>query len=63
MCLGVTMMLIALQRVSPGIVSTLIGLSPVFIIVPEILIFKKKIRVIEIIGAVIAVIGTSVFFM
>jgi len=61
--LGVTLILFSLQRVSPGIVSTLIGLSPIIIILPEALIFKKKIRAIEILGAFIAVIGTSVFFL
>jgi len=61
--LGVTLSLFALQRVSPGIVSTLIGLSPVLIIVPETLVFKKKIQIIEIAGALIAVTGTSIFFL
>ena len=61
--LGVTLSLFALQRVSPGIVSTLIGLSPVLIIVPETLVFKKKIRAIEMAGALIAVAGTSIFFL
>jgi len=61
--LGAFMLLYSLQRVSPGIVSTLIGLTPIFIILPETLIFKKKIRTIEILGALIAVAGTTVFFL
>ncbi|MDR0443370.1 MAG: DMT family transporter, partial [Treponema sp.] len=60
---GVTFSLYALQRVSPGIVSTLIGLTPILILVPELLVFKKKIRLLEIVGALVAVCGTTVFFL
>ena len=61
--LGVTLSLFAIQRISTGIVSTLIGLTPVIIIIPEILIFKKKIKPMEIAGALVAVSGTAVFFL
>lgn len=61
--LGVTLSLFALQRINAGIVSTLMGLTPVIIILPEILIFKKKIKLMEIAGALIAVSGTAVFFL
>jgi len=61
--IGVVLSLFAIQRISAGIVSTLIGLTPVIIILPEIFIFKKKIKFLEIAGAVIAVIGTAIFFM
>jgi drug/metabolite transporter (DMT)-like permease len=61
--LGSTLTLFALKRVSAGIVSSIIGLTPVLIIVPELLFLKKKIKPLEIIGAVIAVCGTSVFFL
>jgi drug/metabolite transporter (DMT)-like permease len=61
--IGVVLSLVAIQRISAGIVSTLIGLTPVIIILPEILIFKKKIKFLEIGGAVVAVIGTAVFFL
>jgi drug/metabolite transporter (DMT)-like permease len=61
--LGVTLSLFAVQRVSAGVASTLIGLSPVLIIVPELLVFRKKIRPLEISGAVVAVAGTTIFFI
>jgi len=61
--IGVVLSLFAIQRISAGIVSTLIGLTPVVIILPEILFFKKKIKLLEIAGAVVAVIGTAIFFM
>jgi drug/metabolite transporter (DMT)-like permease len=52
-----------MQRTSTGIVSTLIGLTPVFIIIPELLILKRKIKPLEIAGALVAVSGTAVFFL
>jgi len=61
--IGVVLSLFAIQRISAGIVSTLIGLTPIVIILPEILFFKKKIKLLEIAGAVVAVIGTAIFFM
>ena len=61
--LGVALSLYATQRTHAGIVSTLIGLSPVMIIIPSIFIFKQKVRPLEIGGAVLAVAGSAVFFM
>jgi len=61
--IGVVLSLFAIQRISAGIVSTLIGLTPVIIILPELLIFRKKIKILEVAGAVVAVIGTAIFFM
>jgi len=61
--LGVTLSLFAAQRTQAGIVSTLIGLSPVMIIVPAILIYKQKVKPLEVIGAVVAVAGSAVFFL
>ena len=61
--IGVALSLFAIQRISAGIVSTLIGLTPVIIILPELLILKKKIKILEIVGAAVAVIGTAIFFM
>jgi drug/metabolite transporter (DMT)-like permease len=61
--LGVTLSLFAVQRVSAGVASTLIGLSPVLIIIPELLVFKKNIKPLEIAGAVAAVAGTTIFFL
>ncbi len=61
--LGVTLSLFAAQRTQAGIVSTLIGLSPVMIILPTILIFRQKVRLMEILGAMLAVAGSAVFFM
>lgn len=61
--LGVTLSLFAAQRTYAGVVSTLIGLTPILIILPAILIFKQKVKPLEIAGAVVAVAGSAVFFM
>ncbi len=61
--LGVALSLFAMQRTFAGIVSTLIGLTPVLIIPPSILIFKQKVKAMEIAGAVLAVAGSAVFFL
>jgi drug/metabolite transporter (DMT)-like permease len=61
--LGVALSLFAAQRTQAGIVSTLIGLSPIMIIFPAIFVFKQKVKLMEIAGAVLAVAGSAVFFM
>lgn len=61
--IGVTAMLIALKNASAGIVSTLSSTSPILVIPFCILIFKERIKPIEILGAVISVGGASLFFI
>jgi len=61
--IGVTLSLFAIQRISTGIASTLIGMTPVVIILPEILFLKRKIKPFEILGALVAVSGTAIFFL
>ena len=61
--IGVTAMLIALKNTSAGIVSTLSSTSPILVIPFCILIFKERVRPIEILGAVISVGGASLFFI
>jgi drug/metabolite transporter (DMT)-like permease len=61
--LGVALSLFAVQRTNTGIVSTLLGLTPILIIIPSILLFKQKVKPLEIVGALLAVLGSAVFFM
>ncbi|MBU0935413.1 MAG: DMT family transporter [Spirochaetes bacterium] len=61
--LGVTLSLFAMQKTMAGVVSTLIGLTPILIIPPSILLFKQKVKAAEIGGALLAVAGTAVFFL
>lgn len=61
--LGVALSLFAMQKTHAGIVSTLIGLTPVLIIPPAIIFLKQKVCPLEIVGALIAVAGSAVFFL
>lgn len=61
--LGVATQLTSLQYTSAGIASTISAISPVIIIPFSIVIFKEKIRIREILGALIAVLGVAVLFL
>lgn len=61
--LGVSLSLIAIKHTSTGIASTLMSIVPVLIIVPYILIYKQKISMREILGAVVSVLGVVLFFV
>jgi len=61
--MGVTFSLLAVQNTNAGIAATLMSLAPVFILVPSRFIFKEKIKIREIAGAVIAFSGVAVIFL
>lgn len=61
--LGVTAMLIALKNASAGIVSTISSTSPVLVIPFSVMIFKDRVSLVEVVGAVISVGGVSLFFL
>jgi drug/metabolite transporter (DMT)-like permease len=61
--IGVALSLMAVQYTEAGIASTLMALTPIFIIAPAHWCFGQKITYKEVIGAVISVIGVSLFFI
>ena len=61
--LGVSLSLMAVRYTSAGIASTLMALSPVFILVPYTLLFHQRIRVREIVGVVVSMTGVALFFL
>jgi len=61
--LGVSFSMIAVQHTSAGIAQTIMSLVPVLIIPPAIIISGEKPKFREIIGAIIAVLGVSLFFI
>jgi len=61
--LGITLSLFAIQMTKTGIASTFMALVPVFIIVPSALMFKEKIMIHQVIGAIVSIIGVSLFFI
>ena len=61
--LGVAFSLLTVQNTSSGIAQTLMSIVPVIIIPFSHLIMKEKISLKEIIGAIIAFLGISLFFV
>ena len=61
--LGVSLSLMAVRYANAGIASTLMALTPVIILVPEVLINKKKLRLKEIIGLAVSIAGVAMFFL
>ncbi len=61
--LGVSFSMIAIQHTNAGIAQTIMSLVPVLIIPPSILINKVRPQMREIIGALLAVAGVSLFFL
>lgn len=61
--IGVSLQLISLQYTTAGISATIIAIMPVLIIPFSIIIFKEEVRLKEIIGAVISVVGIGILFL
>ena len=60
---GVGFSLMAVQYTSAGIASTLMALTPIIIILPSYWLFHQKITWRSVLGAVISVLGVSLFFL
>ncbi len=60
---GVSLSLMAVRYANAGIASTLMALTPVFILIPEVLVNKKKIRLKEILGLTLSMVGVALFFL
>ena len=61
--LGVSLSLMAVQYTSAGIASTLMALTPVFILIPYGFIYHQRIRLREILGVAISMTGVALFFL
>lgn len=61
--IGVSISLYAVQHTETGIASALMALTPIFIIIPSAIMFKEKITAQQVVGAVISIIGASIFFI
>ena len=60
---GVSLSLMAVRYANAGIASTLMALTPVLILAPEVLVNKKRIRLKEIVGLVVSITGVALFFL
>jgi drug/metabolite transporter (DMT)-like permease len=61
--LGVSFSLVAVKFTAAGIASTIMALVPVFILIPAVVIYKQKVTLREVIGALISVAGVALFFI
>jgi drug/metabolite transporter (DMT)-like permease len=61
--LGVSFSLIAIKFTEAGIASTIMALVPVLIIIPAVTVYRQKVTLPEIIGAVVSVTGVALFFI
>ena len=61
--IGVSLSLMAVQHSRAGIASTLMALTPVFIILPCAVIYKQKVTPKELLGVTVSMIGVALFFL
>jgi drug/metabolite transporter (DMT)-like permease len=61
--IGVTLSLVALQHTSAGVASAIMSTTPVLIIVPSVVLFRERIGVREVAGALVAVGGVALLFL
>ncbi|HUX97594.1 MAG TPA: DMT family transporter [Bacteroidales bacterium] len=61
--LGVSFSLISVKYTEAGIASTIMALVPVFIILPAVTLYKQKVTLTEMVGALVSVSGVTLFFV
>ena len=61
--IGVSLSLMATLYTHAGIAQTIMATTPVIIIAPSYFLFKQKVTPLEIVGAIISVIGVTLFFI
>lgn len=60
---GVSLSLMAVRYTSAGIASTLMALTPVFILIPYAFIYHQRINAREVLGVVVSMTGVALFFL
>jgi drug/metabolite transporter (DMT)-like permease len=61
--LGVSLSLVAIQYTNTGVASTIMAMVPVMIIPPSVLLFKQRVKAVEVLGAVVSVAGVALLFL
>ena len=61
--LGVSLSLMAVRYADAGIASTLMALTPVLIIIPDTLVNKHPVKLKEMVGVAVTMLGVSMFFL
>jgi len=60
---GVSLSLFAIQHTEAGVAAALMGLVPVFIILPSAIMFKQRITPFQVLGAFVSVVGCILLFL
>ena len=60
---GVSLSLMAVRYTSAGIASTLMALTPVFILIPYAFIYHQRIKAREVLGVLVSMAGVALFFL
>jgi drug/metabolite transporter (DMT)-like permease len=61
--LGVSFSLLAIQHAKTGIASTIMAIVPILIIPPAVFLYKEKVTLFEILGAIVSICGVALFFV
>jgi len=61
--LAVSFSLMAVKYTQAGIAATIMAIVPILIIPPAVIIYKEKVRLLEIVGSVISITGVSLLFL
>lgn len=61
--LGVSFSLLAIKYTETGIAATIMAIVPILIIPPAIIIYKERVKPLEIIGSVISIAGVALLFL
>ncbi|MCL2502520.1 MAG: DMT family transporter, partial [Bacteroidales bacterium] len=61
--LGVSLSLTAVRYTETGIASTIMATVPILILIPYVLIYKQRPKWIEVLGAILCVLGVACFFI
>jgi drug/metabolite transporter (DMT)-like permease len=61
--LGVSLGLFSVQRASSGVAATLMGLTPILILIPAVTLKKERVTPLEATGAIVAVGGSALLFL
>ena len=61
--LGVSFSLLAIRYTETGIAATIMAIVPILIIPPVVILYKEKVKPLEILGAVISITGVALLFL
>jgi drug/metabolite transporter (DMT)-like permease len=61
--LGVSFSLLAIRYTETGIAATIMAIVPILIIPPVVILYKEKVKPLEILGSVISITGVALLFL